>query len=91
MPRECDLCGKKTTVGNQYARRGLAKAKGGVGRKITGKNKRKFHPNLQRVRAVVKGTVQRVRVCTRCMKAGKLVKPSRRERFTVEPSAAEAS
>lgn len=83
MARECEICGKKTTVGNQYARRGLAKAKGGVGKKVTGKNKRKFHPNLQKVRAVVGGTVRRLRVCTRCIKSGKLVKPVQRDRFSV--------
>ena len=40
MPRICEICGKGTEVGYQYARRGLAKYKGGVGRKTTGKTKR---------------------------------------------------
>lgn len=75
MPRACDFCGKKTSFGKQYARRGLAKAKGGVGRKITGKTRRKFLPNLQKVRAVVNGGVQRVRACTQCIRSGKVVKP----------------
>ena len=43
--------------GFQYTYRGLAKYKGGVGVKVTGKTKRKFRPNLQRVRAVVGGNV----------------------------------
>ncbi len=76
MSRKCDYCGKKTQVGNQYARRGLAKAKGGVGRRITGKSHRTFKPNIQRVRAVVNGSVQRVHVCTRCLKKGVVVKPA---------------
>jgi large subunit ribosomal protein L28 len=84
MPRICEYCGKRTEVGNQIVRRGLAKAKGGVGRKITGRNKRKFHPNLQQVRALVKGTVRRVKICTRCIKAGRLKKPLRRDRFAMQ-------
>jgi large subunit ribosomal protein L28 len=92
MARECEICGKKTTVGHAYAYRGLAKAKGGNGRKVTGKTKRKYHPNLQRVRALVKGSVQRIRVCTRCIKSGKLVKPAQRDRFSLQSkSSSEAS
>jgi large subunit ribosomal protein L28 len=81
MARECVVCGKATEVGYQYTRRGLAKAKGGVGIKVTGKTKRKFHPNLQSVRAMLDGVVRRVRVCTRCLKAGKVHKPVKRNRF----------
>ncbi len=76
MSRVCELCGKKTEVGNQIERRGLAKWKGGVGKKITGKTKRKFKPNLQMVRAKVEGSVKRIKVCTRCISAGKVVKVS---------------
>ncbi len=76
MPRVCEFCGKRTRVGNHVTRRGLAKAKGGVGRRVTGRSKRKFEPNLQLVRAVVNGSVKRVRICTRCLKSGKIVKPS---------------
>jgi large subunit ribosomal protein L28 len=36
--------------------------------------KRRFNPNLQRVRAVIAGKAQRAYVCTKCMKAGKVVK-----------------
>ncbi len=74
MAQVCLLCGKKTQVGNQIERRGLAKWKGGVGRKITGKTKRKFKINLQRVKAKIDGTVKRVKVCTRCISAGKVTK-----------------
>ncbi len=76
MSRVCELCGKKTEVGNQIERRGLAKWKGGVGKKITGKTKRTFKPNLQMVRAKVEGSVKRIKVCTRCISAGKVVKVS---------------
>ena len=74
MSRVCEICGRKTRVGNQIERRGLAKWKGGVGRKITGKTKRKFHVNLQRVRANVDGSAKKIRVCTRCIGAGKVIK-----------------
>ena len=47
MSRVCQITGKKTTTGNKYARRGLAKAKGGVGKKTTGITKRQFKVNLQ--------------------------------------------
>ncbi len=77
MARVCEFCNKRTEVGNQITRRGLAKAKGGIGRKVTGRSKRTFKPNLQNVRAVVNGAPQRVRICTRCLKAGKVVKASR--------------
>lgn len=78
MSRACELCGRSTQVGNKLVRRGLAKAKGGVGKKITGKTKRKFKPNIQKVRAVMNGTVRRVKVCTRCMKKGRIEKPKPR-------------
>ena len=74
MSRACEICGRKTRFGNRYARRGLAKAKGGVGRRITGKSHRTFKPNIQRVRAVVNGSVKRVKVCTRCLKKRRWVR-----------------
>ena len=76
MSRVCEICGKRTQVGNQIERRGLAKWKGGVGKKITGKTKRKFKPNIQRVRVNVEGTVKKIKVCTRCINAEKIVKAS---------------
>ncbi len=47
MSRVCQITGKKTTVGNSIARRGLEKRKGGVGKKTTGITRRKFKVNLQ--------------------------------------------
>jgi large subunit ribosomal protein L28 len=76
MSRVCDYCGKGTAVGGTIARRGLPKKKGGVGLRITGRSKRTFKPNIQRVRAVVDGVVKRVKICTRCMKGGKIKKPA---------------
>jgi len=76
MARVCEFCGKGTQVGGIIARRGLPKKKGGVGLRITGRTKRTFKPNVQRVRAVVDGTVTRVKICTRCLKSGKIKKPA---------------
>jgi len=55
-------------------RRGLAKKKGGVGQRITGISKRRFLPNLKTVKVVVDGRKKRIRVCTKCIKAGKVKK-----------------
>lgn len=80
MPRQCDSCGKKTTFGNTIARRGLPKYKGGVGLKTTGINRRRYHPNLQRVRSVaLNGAKRRIKVCAKCLRAGKVKKPLRRD------------
>ncbi|MBM3991806.1 MAG: 50S ribosomal protein L28 [Planctomycetes bacterium] len=75
MARVCDYCDKRTETGYQLARRGLPKKKGGIGLRVTGHTKRKFKPNIQRIAAVVDGKTTRVKVCTRCMKSGKVRKP----------------
>jgi large subunit ribosomal protein L28 len=56
------------------ARRGLPKKKGGIGLKTTGITHRVFRPNLQRVRVVEAGRVRRARVCTACIRSGKIRK-----------------
>lgn len=80
MSRVCQICGKSTSFGNRITRRGLPKKTGGIGLKTTGIRARSFKPNLQRVRALVNGVAMRLRVCTGCLKAGKVVKPLRRKR-----------
>lgn len=74
MSKFCYICNKGPAAGRHITRRGLAKKKGGVGKKITGITIRRFLPNLQTVRAVINGQVKRIRVCTKCLKAGKVVK-----------------
>lgn len=76
MARECDFCGKKTGFGMSFARRGLAKKVGGVGKRITGHDQRTFKPNVQRVRALVGGVVKRVKACAKCLRSGKVQKPA---------------
>jgi len=71
----CEICGKKPLVGNSIARRGMAKKAGGVGKKITGITRRRFLPNLQKVKIrFPNGTVRRTKVCTSCIQAGKIQK-----------------
>lgn len=67
--------GKSPARGRKYVRRGLAKAKGGVGRKITGKTKRWFRPNLQKVKIITEnGTIKRVWVTAKMLKNGEVNK-----------------
>jgi len=75
MPRVCQISGKKTSIGKQYTRRGLAKKKGGVGKKITGKTPRTFKPNIQKVRVVVDGRVVRMKVAAKYIRRGMVTKP----------------
>ncbi|MBI4566563.1 MAG: 50S ribosomal protein L28 [Planctomycetes bacterium] len=74
--RRCFVCRKGPIRGEMIVRRGKAKREGGVGQKITGKTRRSFKPNLQRVRAIIDGSVRRVKVCTACLRAGKITKPA---------------
>lgn len=75
MSKVCEICGKGPATGNKISRRGLAKKKGGVGKRITGVSRRTFLPNLQKVRAVIDGRTRSIRVCAKCIRAGKIVKP----------------
>lgn len=79
MSRVCHFTGKRTVSGRKYDRRGKAKYLGGVGRKITGKTKRKFKPNIQKVRALVDGKVVRVKVSAKAIRDGYVVKPPKRD------------
>ena len=55
-------------------RHGLAKAKGGIGLHTTGITRRKFLPNLQKIRVQENGGVKRKTVCTACIRSNKIVK-----------------
>lgn len=61
MAKQCEICGKSSAVGRNISH----------AHNVT---PRRFEPNLQRVRAIIGGTVRRVRVCTRCLRSGKVVK-----------------
>ena len=68
MANFCYNCGKGPGVGNHVSN-------------ANNKRKRRFMPNLQRVRILEDGVPRRVRVCTRCIKAGKVVKVGYRRRI----------
>jgi len=89
MSRECFFLGKKTRAGRSIARRGKPKYLGGVGIKTTGVTKRKFKPNVQKVRAVVNGRVCRVKASAKAIKMGLVERPAKRT-WKPEPAAAEA-
>ena len=61
MAQRCDICGKHPAVGNTVSH-------------ANKHTKRRWLPNLIAMRALVAGRPQRVRVCTRCLKAGKVTK-----------------
>ncbi len=82
MGMHCRICQKKPVVGNQKTYRGKAKYLGGVGKKITGINKRVFKPNLQCIRVVEAGKTVRKWVCVQCIRSGRIQKPVRRLPFS---------
>lgn len=67
MAQQCEICGKGPQFGNRVSH----------AHNVT---HRKFNPNLQEVRAVVNGVQKRVRLCTRCLRSGKVAKPVPRSR-----------
>ncbi len=87
MARVCEICGKRAQLGNTVEKRGKAKYLGGVGTKITGITRRKFKPNLQRIKITTSGgTTKTARVCARCIRGGAVRKAIRRRPFKLEPA-----
>jgi len=74
MFKKCFTCGKGELTGKAITRKGQYKAKGGTGSKIARWTKRKFRPNLQKMRILVKGHPRKVYICTRCQKKGNIVR-----------------
>ncbi|MGM0438292.1 MAG: 50S ribosomal protein L28 [Bacillota bacterium] len=72
MSRVCEICGKGSNNGNRVRRRGKAKKKGGVGRNVTNVSQNTQKPNLKKVKAMVNGSPKRIKVCTECLKAGRV-------------------
>jgi large subunit ribosomal protein L28 len=61
MAYKCDICGKRRRVANNVSHSNI-------------KTKRVQRPNLHRIKAMVEGRKIRIRVCTRCLRSGKVVK-----------------
>ena len=88
MAQVCQVCGKKTSVGNSVSHRGRAKYLGGVGTKITGITRRKFKPNLQKVHVTTAdGTHKTMRVCAQCIRSGAVTKRVHNAPFQLPKSA----
>ncbi len=64
MAKMCEVCGKAPVFGNRVSH-------------AHNVSSRRWMPNLQRVRAIVGGTVRRINVCTRCIRSGKVQKAAR--------------
>jgi large subunit ribosomal protein L28 len=75
MSKVCFITGKHPVTGGKIIRKGQTKKSGGIGTHIVKVTKRKFNPNLQRVRVILpSGQVKRVWVSARALKAGKVSK-----------------
>lgn len=61
MAKRCDICGRGPVVGRTVSHAHNVRP-------------RRFEPNLQTVRAIIKGCSKRIRICTRCLRSGKIVK-----------------
>ena len=84
MARVCEVCGKGPQMGHKIETRGKPKYLGGVGTKITGKTRRQFRPNLQRVRvALPGGGSKRMKVCTACIRSGFVKKAVKQKPFAL--------
>jgi large subunit ribosomal protein L28 len=78
MSRVCHFTGRRTVAGRSICRHGKPKYLGGIGLNITGVNKRKFKPNIQKVRAIVDGKICKIKVSAKAIKMGLVVKPPKR-------------
>jgi large subunit ribosomal protein L28 len=61
MASVCDVCGKTPGFGNNISHSHR-------------RSRRRFNPNIQKMRVVIKGAPKRVAVCTKCLKANKVTK-----------------
>src|SRR2546423_14400618 len=78
MARVCELTGKRPMKGSIIWRSGKSKKSGGIGTHITAITKRRFLPNLQRVKALINGEVRYVRVAASALKKGLVTKAPKR-------------
>jgi large subunit ribosomal protein L28 len=61
MAQECEICHKRPSSGHNVSHSNR-------------KTPRRWNVNLQTVRALVNGAARRIRVCTRCIRAGRVTK-----------------
>lgn len=75
MAKQCEICGKGTVTGRKVSH----------AHNVTS---RTWEPNLRSVKALLDGTVRRIRVCARCLRSGKVTRPPVRSRVLAELAAA---
>ena len=59
MAARCDICGKGQASGNQISHSHI-------------RTRRVWKPNLKRIQALINGAPQTIKVCTRCLRSGKV-------------------
>lgn len=73
MARVCEMTGRRTRTGNSVSRRGIAKKKGGIGLRCTGRSMRKFKPNIHTVRVLTPwGSIVRMKLSAKAIKTGQI-------------------
>ncbi len=61
MAKVCEVCGKAKTTGYKISHSNI-------------KTKRKWRPNIQRIKVMINGSPRKINVCSRCIKANKIQK-----------------
>jgi large subunit ribosomal protein L28 len=75
MARICAITGRRPVKGSSINRKGQSKKSGGIGTHVTSITKRKFRPNLQRIRVKLpNGGTKRLLVSVKAIKAGLIQK-----------------
>jgi len=65
MAKICEFCAKGPATGNQVSHSNI-------------KTRTRWLPNLKRMKAFINGATQTVRICTRCIRSGKVIRPMKR-------------
>ena len=64
MSLKCEVCDKKPQFGNNVSH-------------VNNKTRRRWKPNIKKLRVVMKGSIKTMKICTRCIKSGKITKAIR--------------
>jgi len=74
VAKKCEICGKATVTGRKVSH----------AHNVTS---RTWEPNLRSMKALIDGTVKRIRICARCLRTGKVQRPPSRARVLAELAA----
>jgi large subunit ribosomal protein L28 len=77
MAKQCEICGKGTATGRKVSH----------AHNVTS---RTWEPNLRSMKALIDGTVRRIRICARCLRSGKVQRPPVRSRVLADLAASAA-